>query len=172
MNDRQKMQGKKTKRKKGFTLTEVLLAVLILAISTSMLIVSLNSSVKTYTEIEDASAAELILSTVRTMLRDELANARDVSVTDSMIVYTDSSQNVSKTLWSSSEGLKILSDGGSERFFVPQFVTTNGMHVEYETVLYEDQVMRFSNLKILKGSELITVLESYSIRIVGTKDEI
>ena len=76
----------------GFTLVEVLMAVLILAMAGGVVAGGMPAAVDAYVKVVDHANAQVLLSTTMTRLRDELSTATEVEVdTDGQrIKYTDS----------------------------------------------------------------------------------
>lgn len=66
--------------KRGFTLAEMLISVLILLMVTSIVAAGVPAAGNAYYRTVDAANSQLLLSTTMTRLRDELGTAKDVTV--------------------------------------------------------------------------------------------
>jgi prepilin-type N-terminal cleavage/methylation domain-containing protein len=69
---------RKLKSRKGFTLVETLAAVAVLAMLSLMLNTGLNMALRSYRDMRAESETQLLLSTLTSVLSDELRYARDV----------------------------------------------------------------------------------------------
>ena len=66
---------KKLKKRKGFSLAETLIAILILLMVSSIVAAAVPTASKVYMKTVDAANAQVLLSTVMTELRNELSDA-------------------------------------------------------------------------------------------------
>lgn len=82
------MVRKKLSGKKGFTLTELLVAMAIMALLSIVISVGIATTGKVYTEISASSEASILCSTLSTELADELRFAKDVSVDNGTVTFT------------------------------------------------------------------------------------
>lgn len=73
----------------GFTMAELLLTVMILAIATGLVAAGIPLAVRVYDKVVDSANAQVMLSTGMTVLRDELGMAYDVqTLSDTKVAYT------------------------------------------------------------------------------------
>ena len=87
------------RNRKGFTLAETLLAVLILLLVSSIVAAGVPAARQAYEKVVLASNAELMLSTAVATLRDELGTAWDVQqVTGGVTYFSADTTNRSKLL--------------------------------------------------------------------------
>ena len=77
----------KIRNRKGFTLAETLLAVLILLLVSSIVAAGMPAAKQAYEKVVLASNAELLLSTAVATLRDELGTAWDVQEVAGGVTY-------------------------------------------------------------------------------------
>ena len=89
-----KQTWKKIASRKGMTLTEVLMAVLILSLATVAVSVGVRASMGVQRQSVDASDAQLLVSTISTALMDELRYARAVDA-DGSFTSSQFGQHVS-----------------------------------------------------------------------------
>ncbi|MBR6219537.1 MAG: prepilin-type N-terminal cleavage/methylation domain-containing protein [Clostridia bacterium] len=88
---------KRIRSRKGFTLAETLLAVLILLLVSSIVAAGMPAVKQAYEKVVLASNAELMLSTAVATLRDELGTAWDVQeVADGVTYFSADTTNRSK----------------------------------------------------------------------------
>ena len=74
---------RKLSQKRGFTLAETLICVLILLMVTGIVGAAIPAASNAFTNAVDAANAQILLSTAKTVLRDELSTAAEISVNDS-----------------------------------------------------------------------------------------
>ena len=79
MKIRDVLRGK-LKEKRGFTLAEMLITMLILLMVSSVVAMGVPSAVRAYSKVVDAANAQLLLSTTVTQLRRELSLAKGVKL--------------------------------------------------------------------------------------------
>ncbi|HCU08198.1 MAG TPA: hypothetical protein DF480_04420, partial [Clostridiales bacterium] len=81
----QKMDCKKKKRrrKSGFTLIEMLAAIVVMILITAALSVGIPATMNAYQEMKAVSESTVLLSTLSQSLTDELRYARDVKLQSS-----------------------------------------------------------------------------------------
>ena len=83
--------GKRKKRaKRGFSLAETLVAMLILLMVSAVVAAGIPAAKNAYEKVTLASNAEVLLSTAASALRDELGTASDITITDTAIRYRSS----------------------------------------------------------------------------------
>ena len=73
--------ARKLTGRKGFTLGETMVAILILLLATGVIAGAIPAASRAYIKAVDAANAQVLLSTAVTVLRDELSTASDISVT-------------------------------------------------------------------------------------------
>ncbi len=81
------MINRKIANKSGFSLAETLLAVLILLLVSVIVANGVPAATKAYEKVVLGANAKVLLSTTISALRDELATAKDLTVTDNIITY-------------------------------------------------------------------------------------
>ena len=101
--------------KRGFTLAETMIAVLILLMVVSIVGAAIPTASSVYTKAVDTANAQVLLSTAMTVLRDELGNATEVDISsDKKTIQYRSGNNgrISKVFYSSADFSVTDSDGG------------------------------------------------------------
>ena len=101
--------------RRGMTLSEVLVALLIFSLVTVGVAAGVGASLRVYREATESSDAQMLASTLATALMDELRYARDVSGTDAPTFTSDTfgegvSVSVDENGYVTVGGEKLLSD--------------------------------------------------------------
>lgn len=73
---------KRANNRSGFTLAEVLIAMLILLMVSGIVAAGIPAAANSYQKVVNASNAETVMSTAISMLRSELGSAKDIVVSD------------------------------------------------------------------------------------------
>ena len=72
----------------GFTLTEMLVTMLIMVLASTLLATGVPVAIRTYHQVTNSANAQIALATTLSILRSELGTARDVRVCDNeMVLY-------------------------------------------------------------------------------------
>ncbi len=167
----------------GFSLVELLVTLLILALATTVIASGMPLAIGAYNKVVDSSNAQVLVSTASTLLRDELGNAAgEIAVSEGNTViytrgtgypaelYTKDNSIFIKELTSRSEGLS-----EHEEPLVSDEAATNGLQVTYDSVSEPtDGVVTISGLKVNKYneegnavySEPLAELDTLKIRIL------
>ncbi len=176
----------KLHNRRGFSLAETFLAMLILVMVSSVVAGGVPVAASVYYKIVDSANAQVLLSTTMTVLRDELGTAKDVEGSGDTLTYTTSSGGRVTLTNGESAG----ADGVVPETTVPAQTTKNGierragdaavplvskaaanknLHTIYDSVSYNGGVITFTNLKVLKdsdGTELAGV-EVFKVRVLS-----
>ena len=180
------------KRRNGFTLVELLMAVLILLMVSSVMAGGIPVAIQAYYKIVDSANAQVLLSTTMTKLRDELGTAVTIiGHTDKSITFTNASGNQSVIIFNSSgtEGPGIyiteiagpVDDEGSnkvEHLLVSKEASskrvrgdnTENLYVEYETLRPDGDIIIFKNLIVRKTSDndaRLATISEFKIRVLA-----
>ena len=171
---------KKIKSRAGFTLAEVLMAVLILLMVSAVVAAGIPSAISAYRKVTDAANAELLLSTTMTCLRDELGTASDIDVSGTTITYTNSAgERTVLSLDTASEkpGIYIQeyaellkNDSRLSDFYhllVSHEAANRSFFVTY-TVDYDDVngILTFHDLAVKRGTETFNTIPTLKIRVL------
>ncbi len=164
------------RRRGGFTISELLITVLILSMVAAIMAAGMPAAVKAFTNAVDSANAQLLLTTAMTELRDELGTAESVDITDGSISYTDGYGN--RSTLSSSAGTGSDTGGtfvpggiskGSRLLVSRQTAGSEKMYVWYESAAYDSaaHVVTFTNLAVMRGSDTMLKSATYQVRVMG-----
>lgn len=153
--------GKMNRR--GFTITEMLIVLLILMMVTMLLAAGIPLASRAYKKVVDASNAQLLLSTTMTELRDELSFASDVSVSGGVISFK-AADGSSSTISCKPDGIYLHehiefdTDGSYDRLLVSDKAATSGLAASWSSVSCSGGVVTVNGLSVSKdGTELLHV---------------
>lgn len=184
----------KMKSKRGFTLAETLLAVLILLMVSAIVASGIPAAKNAYEKVVLASNAEVLLSTTITTLRNELGTAQDVKKPDAksgetentVITYYNPTRGASSKLYvasGSENNQKIMfqryfsADGLIKNYDAAPLVSsktaTQDLYVTYTSVTYDKGIVTFSGLSVNRtsGTEGLASRDALSIRVISYKDD-
>lgn len=134
------MAVKKWKNRKGFTLSEVMIATLIILMVTAIVAQGIPLAQRAYVKVVDSANAQVLLSTTATVLRDELGTASMVETAASSVTYASGKTGVPKTLNANTNigasGVGLVSNGLSEK---------QNMEITFDSVAVSGNVVTFSN---------------------------
>ena len=99
---------KRIRSRKGFTLAETLLAVLILLLVSSIVAAGMPAAKQAYEKVVLASNAELMLSTAVATLRDELGTAWDVQPATGGVTYFSADTTNRSKLYVKNDAIKLM----------------------------------------------------------------
>lgn len=151
------------KDKSGFTLTELLMTILILLMVTSVVAAGIPSAANAYYKVLDAANAQLLLSTTVTSLRRELALAREVELdptdhTVSNYINGESGFRV-KIVNTPTISLEYSTDGiivgttpeePEDRPLVSQAAATSSLVTTFDSLEYADGIFTVNGLRVMK----------------------
>lgn len=175
----------------GFTLAEMLLAILILLMVSTIVATGIPSAKNAYEKVVLASNAEVLLSTTMSELRNELGTARDVKRDDNVITYRnsytgslskifknkdskddrDNTENTDPTgtimlqRYAKESGIK---DGSTPLRLVSK-KASDSLYVTYDTVNYNltTGIVTFRNLWVMRESSVtpLAKMDAFSVRV-------
>ena len=178
---------KKLKSRRGFTLAEMLIAMLIVLMVAAVVAEGIPVAANALDKVQEASNAQLLLSTTMTALREELSMARDIQVSGKTITYTNSMGLKSQIgLGDGDDGKVImltqytnLEEPASVESTLVSSETASKSRRTGAPVLYTTYtgaafdktqgVVTFSELAVKRvdSDKVAASVESYSIRVVG-----
>lgn len=132
--------------RRGFTLTETLIAVAILIILTAILAGVVPIALRSYRDTVDGANAQLLLSTTMTALRDELTEASGIEASSegSASVLYESRRGCRTVIGNSADGIVLREypdpaeqPDGIERLLVSKQAATARLHAEFATIRYD-----------------------------------
>ncbi len=163
---------------RGFTLTEMLVTLLIMTLASTLLATGVPVAVDTYHKTVNSSNAQLALSTTATVLRSELGLSTDVKISadESQVEYLDakgfwaSIQNTSDS--KTHRGLEkqyykdrdCTKKDGSPYQLITDASITDALTVSFESVSKSANRVSFKNLVVrdAQGNALASI-ESYEV---------
>lgn len=172
------------KNKKGFTLAETLLVVLLILIVSGILASGIPTVIRVYHNITDASNAQALISTTMTELRDKIALATDIKngATPSSELNFVSEDGREYTLTSTKEGLYLDDHTSSEygeknsRLLVTDSAAARNLCAVFKTVSYTSGIVTFDNLKVCRKKEVddkgienanaLVEIETYKVKVI------
>ena len=180
---------KRMENRSGFTLAEVLMAVLILAMVAGIVAAGVPAAVRAYRSVKDAGNADVLLSTTMTRLRDELGTADILSVDGTTVTYTASTGTrsvLSLVTTGTSPGIwlqeydDVVTDPTERAKYYRRLVSreaSNGdLYVTYalNAGAWTGRTLTFSDLTVYKltdeGSEQLYKIDELKIRLSADRD--
>ncbi|MBO4277269.1 MAG: hypothetical protein J5925_02580 [Clostridia bacterium] len=165
---------RRLRSKKGFTLAEVFIALLIMLMVSAVVAAGIPAASKAYDKTVTAANAQTLLSTTLSCLRDELATASGVTCDGGEIRYNGGSggKRVIYNGGDSAPGIHLceylgVSETGRDRLLVSREVAGANLRASYESVSYTNGVVTFTGIKVFNGSEEIAGIDSYSIKVIS-----
>ena len=136
------------RNKKGFTLAETLLAATITLIVAGLLAGGIPLALNAYHKVVDSANAHVVLATLTTELRDELALANDVTSNGTSLTYTNKSGR-NTNLYKKDDGIYLKdTKSGSEALLLSKASMANNLYVAYDSVAFSNGMITFTNLKV------------------------
>jgi prepilin-type N-terminal cleavage/methylation domain-containing protein len=173
---------KKLHSRAGFSLTELLLAVLILLMVSSIVVAGIPAAREAYEKVVLSSNADVLMSTTISMLRNELGTAGDIEVKESAITYYNSTRGAYSKIYKAGERADIMliryfnkaaldTQASDPEYLISKETATNNLHVTYGSVTYTPAtgIICFSNLAVRHDSKTLASRESLSIRVITEK---
>ena len=189
---------RKLNQQNGFSLAEMLVAILILLMVSSVVAGGVPAASNAYSKAVDAANAQVLLSTAATALRDELGTAKNVSIEGTTIRYysadngnyseltvdgSDEKKPVilltsylgekirnSTTDLSAGSGAATTYGAGAETVqweLVSQAAITKKLGLKYESVKYNNGIITFTDLKVLKNLNILAKLDTLEIKVIS-----
>ena len=166
---------KKLLNKKGFTLSEVLVAMLILLMVTAIVAAGIPAATNAYDKIMKASNAQMVLSSTITKLRDEIGSALDVSYDGTTINYKDfrGNKNTIYLATGDNPGIYITESAGLDEdltythSLISEKVSNNILYTTYEIDSYEHRILTLNNLEVHNGDNVLAELDTVKIMVMS-----
>ena len=188
---------RKLNQQKGFSLAEMLVAVLILLMVSAVVAGGVPAASNAYSKAVDAANAQVLISTAATALRDELGTAKNVSIRGKTVrYYSADNGNYSELSLGDKDGRSVImltsylgekvtnsdSDvsGGSadattygapedkvQWELVSSAAITKKLGLTYESVSFDNGIITFTNLQVLKNNNVLAELEQLEIRVIS-----
>jgi len=187
---------RKLNQQNGFSLAEMLVAVLILLMVSAVVAGGIPAASNAYSKAVDAANAQVLLSTAATALRDELGTAKNVSVSGKTVrYYSADNGNYSELSLGEKDGRSVImltsylgekikdsvsgtSSGsaaditlGGENTVQWELVSsaaiTKKLGLTYDSVSFTDGMIAFNKLQVLKNSNVVAELDKLEIRVIS-----
>lgn len=179
---------RKLHNRKGFSLGEVLTAVLIMLMVSSIVAAGIPAAKNAYEKVVMASNAEVLLSTTVTALRNELGMADHIKVSgDGTITYDNLSTGASSRIFRNDEatvadpagtimlqryaGTDELGKAGEAARLISKEASTVDLYVTYDAASYDadNHILTFTNLAVKRASTEgeLALRPSLSLRILA-----
>ncbi len=186
-------KNKRARSRKGFTLAETLLAVLILLMVSSIVATGVPAAKNAYEKVVLGANAQILLSTSLTALRDELGTASDIKKKGNTLSYYSAKTHSYARIFcdSESKGIMVRDYIGYEdkdKEPVPEeataetarrlvsekaatkdlYVTYKDVDVTYKEVGDSEGMVTFSNIEVRRtaGNSVVASLDTFYIRTV------
>ncbi|MBR4703511.1 MAG: prepilin-type N-terminal cleavage/methylation domain-containing protein [Oscillospiraceae bacterium] len=155
----------KLNNQSGFSLTEMLVVLIILLLVTGVVAAGMPVAANAYTKVVDAGNAQVLLSTTMTALREELSTATDISVkegTTELERYRSARYSVLAQLSIENDVimLEYLRDDGSSlgtdsdsraiRPLVSRAAATKNLYVIFDKILYSNGMFTVEGLRVIQ----------------------
>ena len=149
----------KMRRRNGFTLAEVLLAMLILLLVSGIVAGGIPAAINAYKKVVLSANAHALISTTMVELRDKLALAKEVKPSGSTLEFVSNDGRKYSLSLKDKDGLyleDITGDGSdASRLLVSDPATTKELYAKFESVSFADgktNVIKFTDLCVCNKS--------------------
>ena len=171
------MIKKRLLNKNGFSLGELLIAILILLLVTGIVAGGVPAAIRVYNKVTETANAQAYLTTTTTSLRDMLDTAKDVSVDTANKTITFIGQDGMKYVLTLSDTgmtyvIKNPFDVGTPSDPYNLVSLKTGTEKEFyavcDSVSYDDNIVSFGKIKV-KNSEgkIVTSEVDYKVKILN-----
>ena len=169
---------KRCKDRRGFTIGEMMMAVLILVIITGLVAGGLPLAGRVYKQVVDSANAQLLLGSTMTLLRNELETAKSVPTPSgtNQIQYTSTSTGYTTIFWTAEnaddaddgiwiapyqqeqvngEGNVSYTGTNYERPLVSRAGANLNLHTEFSSWTYANGVFTIKGLVVKRGDTVL-----------------
>ena len=191
---------RKLNQQNGFSLAEMLVAVLILLMVSAVVAGGIPAASNAYSKAVDAANAQVLLSTAATALRDELGTAKNVSISKNFGIsddkgtvryYSADNGNYSELSIGEKDNRSVImltsylgetiEDADSDASditlgtgsnivqweLVSSAAITKKLGLTYEAVGFDNGIITFTNLQVLKNSNVLAEVKQLEIRVIS-----
>lgn len=146
----------KIKDKRGFSLTEMLIAMLILLLATAIVARGVPVAKETYEKTVDSANAQVLMSTVLAVLRDDVGMAETVTKSGSALVIDSVTLTPGSDI---ADDLKISESLASRQ----------GFTVEFEEVAYPSgsNIVEVKKIKVMKSGSALAKTDVFKIKTMN-----
>lgn len=178
------MINKKIRRRKGFTLAETLIAIVLLLLATGIVTVGIPMAIEAYKKVTQAANAQALLSTTMTELRDKIAFSEDVKVDSSNLTvtftgengrsYKISNQNTDSIKGIYMEDVTVGATKTDSRLLVSDEAASKELYAKYDSITYSSSnsdLITFNNVKVYRKSDNheLSAIEKYDIELMNNE---
>ena len=168
----------KIRQKMGFSIAELLVAILILSMVSTVVAGGIPVARDAYNKITVAANAQVLLSTAIYSLRSELGVAMDVKNESDTSVVFNSGKNGHKTrIYLDDSRIKIqeyddIENDESKKISKPPFreivqgMQKDGLYATFDKIEFSDNVFEISGLTVRRDNEDFIEKMSLSIRVM------
>ena len=155
----------KIKNQNGTTLTELLAALIIMLLVTSIVVGGLPAAIRCYRKVVDTANAQVLMSTTANALRNELGLAEKIKIDGTTINYTKA-DGLNYTI-SQDDMIKVTiknpyQELSREYTLVSEALSAaQGLSISYETVEHTDENIIFKNIIVKKNTRKLATLPEY-----------
>lgn len=162
--------------RKGFTLSETLVAVLILMMVTAVIAGALPAAQKAYYSVVDGANARILVSTTVTALREQLESATGVEVDDggTSVTYVSGDNGALSRISSGDNGIMLeeyldyaagTASGDTSRLLVSDKAASGRLWAAFDSLSYADGLFTVTGLKVfgresdqeLAGADIVVI---------------
>ena len=166
--------------RRGLSLAEVLIAILLVLMMTSIAAAGMPAAVNAYRKVVDASNAQTFLSTTMTSMRNELSTAKIVEISESQnqIKYMDSG-GVETTITSIVGGSMENGDGiyikhsydATSVLLVSKAAANKNLYAAFDSITYDsaNSCVVVTGLSVFKDgttSGPLVTIDKFDIRVI------
>lgn len=164
------------KSRAGFSLAEVLVALLILLLATAIVAEGVPTALRAYDRAVTAANAQALLSTTMTKLRSELGTASEVTVDGTAVDFTAADGTHSRLTLDAVEGIMLQeyidlsSDPRFTHRLVSEAASNRNLYVTYSVDYDSNGFVTFHDLAVYRVGEsgaALASVESYQIRVLA-----
>lgn len=186
---------KKLNNKAGFSLAELLMAMIIMLLAATIVATGIPAAKRAYENVMVGANADVVLSTTVTALRNELATSKDISVKSdgtTIVFYHLTRGSVSKIYLDSSNNNQITIQRYADSTELERIDSTNvpltspslplvvagselgawdDLYVTYEEVEYSGGILAFTKLAVKRKNSTANdpaVIDSFKIRVISS----
>lgn len=173
--------GKRLRGRRGFTVAEVLLAMLILLMATAVVAAGIPAAANAYHKVVDSANAQILLSTTMTRLRSELSTASQVQYDGTTITYLDPTGSRSVLTLTAyrqdsqdvpgiylQEYADVIPDSDLYKHpLVSRAAADRSLYVTYRIESYTGGVITFADLSVNKAGDTIVSIPAFQVRVLS-----
>ncbi len=165
------------KERRGFTLSETMITLLIILLVFGVIVAGIPVAVNAMRKIVDAANSQMLMSTTMIKLRDELGKAESVTTSGTAIEYRTSdgiSRRIDCVDATSGGGIYVAQFQGmsttptGSALLVSNPAASKNLHMIYNVAspAYSNGVLTLTDLTVKRGSETLFKIDKFKIRVL------